>query len=178
MTIKTFIAFFAVLFITSSIQAKDKKNDQNVLNFLNLKFGMFIHYNMGTYHAEQWAYPFHDPKDFKPVELDCEQWAQAAKSAGMQYAVFTTKHHDGSSLWDTKVSNYDIASADKEYKNVDIVKEYVDAFREAGITVGSTFRYGTDIMVFSTEILIRKTLILQNNNSRSFLVIMVKSLAL
>jgi len=114
-----------------------KAQDNNVLNFLNLKFGMFIHYNMGTYHAEQWAYPFHDPKDFKPTELDCNQWAQAAKSAGMQYAVFTTKHHDGFCLWDTKVTNYDIASSN--YPKLDIVKEYVDAFRKAGTTVGLYF---------------------------------------
>ena len=32
-------------------------SDQNILDFLNLKFGMFIHYNMGTYTSEQWAYP-------------------------------------------------------------------------------------------------------------------------
>ncbi|WP_198931752.1 alpha-L-fucosidase [Labilibacter marinus] len=126
------------IFYTLPAQKLVKANDP-VLDFLNLKFGMFIHYNTGTYHAEQWAYPFHDPKDFKPSALDCNQWASAAKSAGMQYAVFTTKHHDGFCLWDTKVSNYDIASAEKEYKNMDIVKEYVDAFRKADITVGLYF---------------------------------------
>ena len=114
-------------------------SDQNVLDFLNLKFGMFIHYNMGTYTGEQWAYPFHDPKEFRPSELDCAQWARAAKSAGMNYAVFTSKHHDGFCLWDTRVSNYDIASAEKEYRDLDIVREYVDAFREAGITIGLYF---------------------------------------
>lgn len=68
----------------------EDSTSNTILDFLNLKFGMFIHYNMSTYHeTEQWAYPFHDPKDFKPSELDCNQWAQAAKSAGMQYAVFT-----------------------------------------------------------------------------------------
>ncbi|MGQ1784867.1 MULTISPECIES: alpha-L-fucosidase [unclassified Saccharicrinis] len=130
--------FFAIQIISVSAQ-NQKQTDKNVLDFLNLKFGMFIHYNTGTYHAEQWAYPFHDPKDFKPSELDCNQWATAAKSAGMNYAVFTTKHHDGFCLWDTKTTNYDIASAEKEYKNIDIVKEYADAFRKAGITVGLYF---------------------------------------
>ena len=108
--------------------------DETILNFLNLKFGMFIHYNMGTYTSEQWAYPFHDPKEFKPSQLNCDQWAEAARSAGMRYAVFTTKHHDGFCLWNTKVTNYDIASAEDAYKNRDIVKEYVDAFRKAGLT--------------------------------------------
>ena len=137
---KKLIALFLIIFCTIGVFAQAlKTKEQNVLDFLNLKFGMFIHYNMGTYHAEQWAKPFHNPTDFKPSELDCDQWAAAAKSAGMQYAVFTTKHHDGFSLWDTKVSNYDIASAEKEYKNIDIVKEYTDAFRKAGITVGLYF---------------------------------------
>ncbi len=128
-----------LILVSYSVFAQKNSAESNtkvVLDFLNLKFGMFIHYNMGTYHAEQWAYPFHDPKDFKPSELDCNQWAAAAKSAGMRYGVFTTKHHDGFSLWNTKVSNYDIASAEKPYKNIDVVKEYVDAFRKAGLTVG------------------------------------------
>lgn len=133
--------FFSLLCISFFLSAQNNPNtaDQNVLDFLNLKFGMFIHYNMGTYHAEQWAYPFHDPKDFKPSELDCKQWAKAAKSAGMKYGVFTTKHHDGFSLWDTKVSNYDIASTEKPYNKIDIVKAYVDAFRNEGLTVGFYF---------------------------------------
>jgi alpha-L-fucosidase len=138
---KNYILLIAVLLLSPFriVGQKEVNTDDTILNFLNLKFGMFIHYNMGTYQAEQWAYPFHDPKDFKPSQLDCNQWAQAAKSAGMQYAVFTTKHHDGFSLWDTKVSNYDIASAHKKYKNLDIVKEYTDAFRNAGIKVGLYF---------------------------------------
>jgi alpha-L-fucosidase len=133
------IALLLILPFNILGQKKETHSNDNILDFLNLKFGMFIHYNMGTYHGEQWAYPFHDPKDFRPSRLNCDQWAQAAKSAGMQYAVFTTKHHDGFSLWDTKVSNYDIGSADKKYKNLDIVKEYVDAFRNAGIKVGLYF---------------------------------------
>ena len=62
---------------------------------MNLKFGMFIHYNMGTYTGEQWAYLFHDSKEFKVSDLDCIQWARAAKSAGMRYAIFTAKYDDG-----------------------------------------------------------------------------------
>lgn len=138
---KASIIKLLLLLIACNIQTKliaqEKKNP--VLDFLNLKFGMFIHYNMSTYDGKGWAYPFHDPKDFKPSELDCGQWAEAAKSAGMKYGVFTTKHHDGFCLWDTKVTNYDIASAEKKYQKIDIVKEYTDAFRKAGLTVGLYF---------------------------------------
>ncbi|GAB1855412.1 alpha-L-fucosidase [Flavobacteriaceae bacterium MHTCC 0001] len=118
--------------VQDTISAKDK----SVLDFLNLKFGMFIHYNMGTYHAEQWAKPNHDPKSFAPDSLNCSQWAKAAKSAKMNYAVFTTKHHDGFCLWDTEVTDYDVASS--SYKG-DIVKEYTDAFRKEGLKIGLYF---------------------------------------
>ncbi len=107
-----------------------------VLDFLNNRFGMFIHFNMGTFHAEQWAKPNHDPKSFNPTALDCKQWARGAKSANMSYAVFTTKHHDGFCLWDSAVTEYDVASS--SYKG-DIVREYVDAFRAEGIKVGLYF---------------------------------------
>lgn len=113
------------------------KDEKVIADFLNLKFGMFIHYNMGTYHQEQWAYPFHDPKSFQPTHLDCSQWAEGAKSAGMRYAVFTAKHHDGFCLWDSSVTGYDIASSN--YPKRDLVKEYVDAFRNAGIIPGLYF---------------------------------------
>lgn len=99
--------------------------------FTKLKFGMFIHFNMGTYHEKEWVAPGQDPMSFNPTKLDLEQWADAAKSAGMKYAVLTTKHHDGFCLWDTKTTDYDVAST--PVKGRDIVKEYCDAFRSKGV---------------------------------------------
>lgn len=104
-----------------------------VLDFINLRFGMFIHFGMCTFHDEQWAYPFHDPKSFRPAALDCGQWARAAKSAGMRYAVFTTKHHDGFCLWPTDTTGYSVAKSDPP---LDVVRSYVDAFRKEGMKVG------------------------------------------
>jgi alpha-L-fucosidase len=142
--LKTSISLLFLVIIFSCNSQKKKEVEANpevvetnpVLDFLNLNFGMFIHYNMGTYHAEQWAKPNHDPKSFAPTNLDCNQWAIAAKSAKMNYAVFTTKHHDGFCLWDTKVTDYNIASSSYDG---DIVKEYVDAFRKQNIKVGLYF---------------------------------------
>lgn len=132
---RTIISGLALLISSQSLPQRAMANNV-VRDFLNLKFGMFIHYNMGTYHAEQWAKPGHDPKSFAPTDLDCSQWAKAAKAAKMNYAVFTTKHHDGFCLWDTEVTDYDIASS--SYSG-DIVKEYADAFRAEGIEVGLYF---------------------------------------
>lgn len=67
--------------------------------FLSWKFGMFIHYGLATYNEGQWATGYEDPATFAPTQLDCGQRTDAAKSAGMKYAVFTTKHTSGYALW-------------------------------------------------------------------------------
>lgn len=110
-----------------------RDSNRAVLDFLNLRFGMFIHFGMSTFHNEQWAYPFRDPKAFRPAKLDATQWAKAAKSAGMRYAVFTTKHHDGFCLWPTQTTGY---NSSKSEPGIDVVKAYVDAFRAEGLKVG------------------------------------------
>jgi len=120
----SFILLFAV---SSNAQNLEKLRK----DFTKLKFGMFIHFNMGTYHEKEWVDPGQDPLSFNPAKLDCNQWAKAAKSAGMKYAVLTTKHHDGFCLWDSKVTNYDVAST--PLKGRDIVREYCKAFRKQGI---------------------------------------------
>ncbi len=104
------------------------------------EFGMFLHYNMGTYTGEEWASPNRPINTFAPTALDTDQWATAAKSAGMKYGVLTTKHHDGFALWDTSQSTYDVAAtswyAAQAPGQGDIVKRYADSFRAQGLKVG------------------------------------------
>ncbi|MCU0750266.1 MAG: alpha-L-fucosidase, partial [Akkermansiaceae bacterium] len=106
-------------------------------DFLKWKFGMFIHFHLATYHEREWANGYEDPLTFAPEKLDCQQWADACKAAGMKYAVLTTKHTEGYALWDSKHTDHDI-TAFTNYKNGkgDIVREYVDAFRKSGLKVG------------------------------------------
>src|SRR4051794_23645846 len=61
--------------------------------FVDLRFGMFIHYNIPTYMNQDWADPEASPGIFDPRQLNCDQWARAAKSANMSYGCLTTKHH-------------------------------------------------------------------------------------
>jgi alpha-L-fucosidase len=129
-------------------------------DFLQLKFGMFIHFNMGTYHEKEWVDPGQDPASFNPAKLDCGQWADAAKSAGMKYAVLTTKHHDGFCLWDSKTTTYDVAAS--PLKNRDMVREYCDAFRKRNIEPHFYFsiwdrQLGIDGGITAEEIEIIKT---------------------
>ena len=99
--------------------------------FTDWRFGMFLHFNMGTFHDAEWVDPNQDPLSFAPSDLDCGQWADAAKAAGMRFAVLTVKHHDGFCLWPSKHTAYDVMSS--SYRH-DVVREYVDAFRSRGIT--------------------------------------------
>ncbi|ROP41908.1 alpha-L-fucosidase [Saccharothrix texasensis] len=98
--------------------------------FVDMRFGMFIHYNMATYSDEEWASPDLDPRLFAPTALDCAQWAATAKAAGMSWAALTTKHHDGFCLWPTRQTGYNVMNS--SYPR-DVVREYVDAFRAQGL---------------------------------------------
>jgi hypothetical protein len=73
-----------------------------------------------------------DPALFNPSQLNCRQWARAAKSAGMRFAVLTSKHHDGFCLWPSKYSRYSVANGFRR----DVIREYVNAFRSEGLQVG------------------------------------------
>ena len=74
--------------------------------FLGLKFGMFVHFNMGTFTNEEWATPGQSPNTFNPTSLNCGQWADAATAAGMKYMTLVTKHHDGFCLFDSALTDY------------------------------------------------------------------------
>lgn len=73
---------------------------------------------------------------FDPVHFDPRDWARRAKRAGMQYAVFTAKHHDGFAMFHTRTTDYSIEHT--PFRR-DIVREYVEAFRAEGLRVGVYF---------------------------------------
>ncbi|TVY01271.1 alpha-L-fucosidase [Cohnella terricola] len=119
--------------------------------FVNQRLGMFIHFNSATFqfadteimdwefghenNDEPRKYVF-NPKDWNPDKLDCSQWAKAAKSAGMTFASFTAKHHEGFSLWPSQYTEHSVRNASN---TTDVVKEYLDAFRKEGIQAGLYF---------------------------------------
>lgn len=100
--------------------------------FVDLRFGMFIHFNIPTYMNQDWADPDASPSLFNPTKLNCGQWAKAAKSANMSYGCLTTKHHSGFCIWDTKTTDYNVM---KSPLKRDVVKEFTDAFRASGLKV-------------------------------------------
>ncbi len=79
---------------------------------------------------------------FNPVKFNPDLWAQAARDAGMKYAVFTTKHHDGFCMFDTKETPYKItdpATPFSRHPKSNITKEVFDAFRKQELWVGAYF---------------------------------------
>ncbi len=114
--------------------------------FSEAKFGLFIHWGIYSLleRGEQVLFREHLPPSdyahlaerFRPSRFDADAWAATAVAAGMRYAVLTSKHHDGYCLFDSAVSDY---TAPKTAAGRDLVAEYVDAFRRAGLRVGLYF---------------------------------------
>lgn len=120
-----------------SIAPEPYRSDRPLLDlqqrFLDLRFGMFVHFNMATFQDREWGDPAGPTEAFDPADLDTDQWAECARSANMGYACLTTKHHDGFCLWPTKTG---VDSVLKTPGKIDVVQRYVDSFRKAGLRVG------------------------------------------
>ncbi|MDP4284825.1 MAG: alpha-L-fucosidase [Bacteroidota bacterium] len=88
--------------------------------FSNARFGMFIHWGAFSVLGDgEWVMNNRNIKvqDYKrlmnifnPQEFDAKKWVSVAKNAGMKYITFITRHHDGFSNWDTKVSDWKITN--------------------------------------------------------------------
>ncbi len=81
-------------------------------------------------------------KTFNPIKFNPEKWAAAAKDAGMKYMVFTTKHHDGFCMFDTKYSDYSITDKATPFSSnprSNVTKEIFNAFRKEGFWTGAYF---------------------------------------
>ncbi|MCX6331092.1 MAG: alpha-L-fucosidase [Bacteroidetes bacterium] len=146
----------------------DKLVQAKIQEWRKIKFGLLMHW--GTYSqwgvVESWSLCPEDEgwtqrkgpfaKDwfgykqayenlqttFNPIKFNPTKWAQAAKNAGMKYVVFTTKHHDGFCMFDTKQTDYKITSVKSPFsKNAkaNVTKEVFNAFRAQGFMTGAYF---------------------------------------
>lgn len=107
------------------------------------RFGMFVHLGLFTVlQRHEWAMAMENftPEEyetladsFQPEEGAPRAWAKLASEAGMKYMVLTTRHHEGFSLWDSKVNPFNSVNYGPHR---DIVKEFVEACREYGLRIG------------------------------------------
>ncbi len=111
--------------------------------FFEKRYGLFLHWGLyainGFHEQEQWRRRV--PRDryvtladeWNPTRFDPHRWLDLMQEAGMEYAVLTTKHHDGFCLWDTKETTFNTMNTPF---GKDIVRLYVDACHERGVPVG------------------------------------------
>lgn len=119
------------------------------------RFGMFVHWGLYSGLAGEWngkmvgdtgglewiqntvgadtdSYAAQALPKFQPKPGFAKEWARLAKQAGCQYVVFTTKHHEGFALHDSKLTTYDAG----DVLHRDLVKEITDALRAEGLKIG------------------------------------------
>ena len=119
-----------------------KIRDERMAWFRDARFGLFIHYGLySQLGTGEWSHANQNftvaeyeelAKSFAPKEGCAREWCAMAKAAGAKYAVLTTRHHEGFSLWNSKVNPYNSYN----YCGRDIVREFVDACREFGLKIG------------------------------------------
>lgn len=148
----------------------DPAIQQRLEEWKDLKFGLLMHW--GTYSqwgiVESWsicpedlswatgarkagvADNYHDyvkayeqlKTTFNPVKFDPQKWAAAAQNAGMKYLVFTTKHHDGFCMFDSRFTDYKITDKECPFAanaKANVTKEVFDAFRKEKFWIGAYF---------------------------------------
>jgi alpha-L-fucosidase len=127
------------------------------------KFGMFIHWGLYAIPAGTWGesvheegysewimyherIPVHEYEElasrFNPSQFNARDWVRIAKEAGMKYMVITTKHHDGFSMFNSGITEYDIVDA-TPYKR-DVIKELAAECRKEGINFGCYYSIDRD----------------------------------
>ena len=130
--------------------------------FREAKFGLFIHFGLysqlgGVYNGKttegiaEWIMNAMDipaeeyrklAQTFNPVNFDAEKIAEKAKSWGMKYLVFTSKHHEGFAMYDSKCSSY--SSVQSAPCHRDFVKELQEACRKHGLKFGVYYSQAQD----------------------------------
>ena len=106
---------------------------QRQLMWYETGFYAFIHFGVNTFTDQEWGNGKEPENIFDPKKLDCRQWAQAVKDAGMKGMILTAKHHDGFCLWPSKYTEHSVKNSPCKR---DVVKEAAEACREAGLRFG------------------------------------------
>lgn len=87
---------------------------------------------------KKWYWGLKD--EFNPIDFDPDQWASVMDKAGMKYAIFTTKHHDGFNMFDTQQTDFSIANGPfKDNPKADVAKHVFDSFRKKDFMIGAYF---------------------------------------
>lgn len=148
MNMKKSLIILASVLLSLPCMAKEQKeyvpapeNLKARQEFADSKLGIFIHWGIYSMFAQGEWYMTNaniDNKEyakaasaFYPIGFDAKEWVSAIKEAGAKYICFTSRHHDGFSMWDTEQSNYNIVDATPFGR--DVIKELADECHRQGI---------------------------------------------
>jgi alpha-L-fucosidase len=144
---------------------------KNLEHFKDMKFGLMMHWGVYSIWGAVESWPICDAEpygrnalpqweqsgknvetfmkmyfdlntQFNPIHFKPEAWADAANDAGMKYLVFTTKHHDGFCMYDTRQTNYRTTHPLCPFHSspkADITKVLFHAFRQRGFRIGAYY---------------------------------------
>ena len=109
--------------------------------FQDARFGLFVHWGVYSVLGDgEWVMNNQNisieeyeklPQFFNPIDFDPKEWVSMAKDAGMKYITITSRHHDGFSMFDSNVTDYNIVDATPYGK--DIIKMLAQECREQNI---------------------------------------------
>ena len=130
---------------TIPISGQDAGTNQKMQWFKDAKLGIFIHWGIYAVNGidESWSfyngYISYDDymkqlKGFTASAYNPQEWASLIKESGAQYAVLTSKHHDGVALWDSKFGELNVVRKTPAAR--DLVTPFVNAIRKQGLKVG------------------------------------------
>ena len=96
-----------------------------------------MHFGLQTFDGSEYGDTSQDtPAIFNPTNLDATQWVSALKNAGFRQAMLVAKHSTGFCLWPSAYTDYSVKSSPWKNGQGDVVKEFTDAARAAGMRVG------------------------------------------
>jgi alpha-L-fucosidase len=141
---KKTILFFLLVFSIKSFSQSYIPSQENLEArrwFSDAKFGLFIHWGVYSILGDgEWVMNNQNisieeyeklPSFFNPIDYNPSEWVKMAKNAGMKYITITSRHHDGFSMFDSKITNYDIIDS-SPYKK-DILKLLAEECKKEGI---------------------------------------------
>jgi alpha-L-fucosidase len=139
------------IFLLPEDQVRLSNDPDKTEIFRDAGLGLFIHWGPNSQIGSEISWPLNNASreymdkyyalaaTFNPVKFDATEWARLAKLSGMEYVVFTSKHHDGFCMFDTEYSDYKITNTPY---GKDIVAQVAGAFRNEGMLVGFYYSPG------------------------------------